>query len=143
MSVVIRGATKDDRATCLDFIRSLRGMDAIDPAWEGVFDALMSRERGEVLVADEDGTLLGAATMTYNLAIRHGGEYAQIEELFVDPAARGKNVGGLLVTGLVDAARARGCPDIGLYLIARTTHNRPFYERYGFEVIGDDMRRVP
>jgi hypothetical protein len=33
-------------------------------------------------------------TVSYNLAIRYAGEYAQLEELIIDPAACGKNIGG-------------------------------------------------
>ena len=94
-----------------------------------------------MLVADEGGTLLGVATVSYNLAIRYAGEYAQLEELIVDPAARGKNVGGRLVETAVERARRRGCAEFGLYLLDATEHNRPFYEKYGFEHIGSEMRQ--
>jgi GNAT superfamily N-acetyltransferase len=73
--------------------------------------------------------------------MRYGGEYCQLEELVVDPAARGKNVGAQLVNATVDAARARGCADYGLYLVETTEHNRPFYEKCGFEVVGTEMRQ--
>ena len=79
--------------------------------------------------------------MSYNLAIRYGGEYAQLEELIVDPAARGKNVGGLLIQATIERARARGCAEYGLYLVERTEHNRPFYEKYGFVRVGSEMRQ--
>jgi GNAT superfamily N-acetyltransferase len=69
------------------------------------------------------------------------GEYAQLEELIVDPAARGKNVGGLLVETAVERARTRGCPEFGLYLLEATEHNRPFYEKVGFEHVGSEMRQ--
>ncbi|MCH2184869.1 GNAT family N-acetyltransferase, partial [Myxococcota bacterium] len=96
------------------------------PTWSTTFKSLITGERGEVLVAEEQGSLWGLATVSYNLAIRYGGEYAQLEELIVDPAARGKNVGGLLVEAALDRARARGCPEFGLYLLEATEHNRPF-----------------
>ena len=72
--------------------------------------------------------------------MRYGGEYCQLEELIVTPAARGKNVGGRLVQGAIDNARARGCAEMGLYLLETTEHNRGFYAKYGFEVIGTEMR---
>ncbi len=114
----------------------------IDAAAATAFDSLLGRERGEVLVADVDGGVQGLASVSYNLAMRYGGEYCQLEELIVDPAARGKNVGGLLVEETVTRARARGCKDFGLYLVQATETNRPFYEKYGFRRVGSEMRQT-
>ena len=114
--------------------------EAPDGGWGGTFDALLGRERGEIHVADEDGTLLGMATVSYNLAMRYRGEYCQLEELIVDPEARGKNVGGLLVQASLDRAKQRGCAEYGLYLVATTERNQPFYEKYGLVRVGSEMR---
>lgn len=141
MGVTVRPATPDDKQKCLGFLAALRGED-IQPGWAETYDALMTGGRGTVLVADDDELgVLGCATISFNIAIRYSGEYCQLEELFVDPAARGKNAGGLLVQGVVAAARDRGCAEIGVYLLEWTKHNRPFYEKYGFEVVGDEMRQ--
>jgi len=140
MTVDIRVAEAADEAGCLAMIEALTG-EARAAGGSAAFRALLGRERGEVLVADEGGAVLGVATVSYNLAIRYGGEYAQLEELIVDPAARGKNVGGLLVGTAVERARARGCAEFGLYLLETTEHNRPFYEKYGFRYTGSELRQ--
>ena len=57
------------------------------------------------------------------------------------PLARDKNTGGLLVQQSINNARARGRTKMGLYLLETTEHNRPFYAKYGFEVVGTEMRR--
>jgi GNAT superfamily N-acetyltransferase len=106
-----------------------------------VFDLLLAKGRGQILVADEAGGLLGLAAFSYNVAMRYGGEYCQLEELIVDPKARGKNVGGLLVEGMLERASARGCAECGLYLLETTEHNLPFYQKYGFARIGSELRR--
>lgn len=139
--IEIRPATPADEAGCLEMIEILTegGRTA---GWSSAFAALLDGSRGEVLVAEEGGALLGVATVSYNLAIRYSGEYAQLEELIVDPSARGKNVGGLLVAQTVERARSRGCAEFGLYLIERTERNRPFYEKYGFQVVGSEMRQT-
>ena len=122
-------------------IAALGGRE-ISESWPATFDTLVARERGEILVADDaaDG-LLGIATVSYNLALRHGGEYCQLEELFVDPRARGRNLGGLLIEAVLARARARGCAECGLYLLPHTESNRPFYEKYGFAAVGAEMRQ--
>lgn len=140
MELQIRAAEDADEDFCLEMIEALTG-DPRTPGSSATFQALRTEERGDVLVADEGGALLGIATVSYNLAIRYGGEYAQLEELFVHPSARGKNVGALLVEAAIARAKARGCAEFGLYLLEATERNRPFYEKYGFRQVGSEMRQ--
>ncbi len=141
MSVIIRHAAAEDRAVCIDFIGTLNGGPVLD-SWSGTFDALVERERGAIYVAEDDELgVLGVASVSFNLAIRFGGEYCQLEELYVDPKARGKNCGGLLVQAVIDGARERGCANVGLYITHRHAGNRPFYEKYDFEDVGIEVRQ--
>ncbi len=140
MAVTVRPGRVDDGERCLGLIETLVGEGATR-GWRAAYADLVGGARGAVHVAEEAGAVLGVATVSYNLAIRYGGEYAQLEELIVDPAARGKNVGGLLLSAAVDAARKRGCAEMGLYLLERTEGNRPFYAKYGFAPVGTEMRR--
>ena len=139
MAIEIRLARTEDEARCIELL-SLLQERLPRPEWAAVFQELLTRERGQVLVADEDGVLLGSAAVTFNLAMRYGGEYCQLEELIVSPEARGRNLGGLLLEATIAEARARGCAEYGLYLVEHTTHNRPFYEKYGLRTVGDEMR---
>ena len=75
------------------------------------------------------------------LAIRYGGEYCQLEELIVAPAGRGKNIGGQLVQETVKEAKSRGCSEYGLYLVEKTEQNLEFYEKYGFQKVGSELRQ--
>lgn len=144
MGATTRTAIGTDREACIELLQELRAADlgplSVDAGQ--VFDLLLDGVRGQVIVAEEDGELLGLASVTYNLAMRYGGEYCQLEELVVDPAARGRKVGALLVDAAIENARQRGCAEIGAYLVATTEHNRPFYEKFGFEAVGTEMRRV-
>ena len=108
MTIEIRPARAGDREQCLRMIAALTGREAA-PGWPATFDTLIEQSRGEILVADDGAAgLAGLATVTYNLAIRYGGEYCQLEELFVDPGARGRNLGGLLIEAVLARARTRG-----------------------------------
>lgn len=157
MTVEIRGAESADYNGCIKLLIQLQAATQDEQGVEkeegsarfsiDVFEQLLTGERGRILVAEEIDAgggkqLLGMATVSYNLALRYNGEYCQLEELIVDPNARGKNVGGLLVTRTVEEARARGCQEFGLYLLETTEHNRPFYEKYGFNCVGSEMRQV-
>ena len=143
MTIDIRNAVADDEPRCGELLAELKSATRSAPArpLQDSFQKLLSKERGEIILAVEGTQILGMATVSYNLAMRYGGEHCQLEELVVTPAARGKNIGGLLVQRIVDNARARGCAEIGLYLLETTEHNRPFYVKYGFEVIGTEMRQ--
>ena len=64
------------------------------------------------------------------------------QELIVDQDARGKNAGGLLIEETLRLAKNRDCKEFGLYLLESTKHNQPFYEKYGFVKIGEEMRQT-
>ena len=102
-----------------------------------VFRLLLSSDRGAMIVAEEGTVLLGLISMSFNPAIRYGGNYAQIEELIVDEAARGKQAGAILVRAAIAEARRRGCHEIGLY---SREHTRAFYEKLGFVYSGPEVR---
>lgn len=143
MAILTRPATERDKERCMELLDALGRATGgkLDARSGDVFDRLLDTARGEVLVAEDGGVLLGLASVSYNLAMRYGGEYCQLEELIVDPAARGRNVGALLVTTTVERARSRGCAEYGLYLVESTEHNLPFYEKLGFEKVGSELRQ--
>ena len=143
MSVTLRLAKLEDQQRCSELLDVLAKATS-DP--HEIFDSetfeyLISNERGSLVVAEEKGKVLGMASISFNLALRYNGEYCQLEELVVHHEARGKNVGGLLIEETLRLARNRGCNEFGLYLLESTKHNQSFYEKYGFVVIGEEMRQ--
>lgn len=144
MTINIRTASEQDRDQCMALLQSLMDFTggSADADAALTFDSLLTGERGEILVAEEDTQILGMASVSYNLAMRYGGEYCQLEELIVDPNGRGKNIGGQLMEKVVENARDRGCVEFGLYLVESTEQNQPFYEKYGFVNVGTEMRQV-
>ena len=142
MTISIRTAEAGDADRCVEllFLAKNETPESTD-AEHAVFERLLEHERGEVFVAVDGhgGRVVGIATVSYNLAMRYRGEYCQLEELFVDPAARGRNAGGLLVQHTIAHARERGCAEYGLY-IDRSERTRAFYERYGLAVVGPELR---
>ncbi len=143
MTITVRFAELRDRDRCEELLNLLVGNTAAsENIFSGqVFETVVAGRYGRVLLACEDELALGMASISFNYALRYDGRYAQLEELIVDPVARGKNVGGLLVEEALKAARDEGCKEFGLYLLESTKHNQPFYEKYGFGVIGHEMRQ--
>ena len=143
MIINIRLAKPEDEQKCSELLDVLAETTS-DP--NNIFDSntfnkLISNERGSLVIAEEEGKILGMASISFNLALRYNGEYCQLEELVVHQEARGKNVGGLLIKETLRLARNRGCNEFGLYLLESTKHNQSFYEKYGFVVIGEEMRQ--
>jgi len=134
----IRNAITSDKSRCLHLLDLLN--NSASEAAEQIFDALLDTSRGQIIVAEHENKIIGMASVSYNLAMRYGGEYCQLEELIVDPEARGLNAGGSLVAATIDNASTRGCAEYGLYLIESTEHNQPFYEKYGLLKVGSEMR---
>lgn len=143
MVPIIRDAIASDQPRCLELLHLLGAATGSESATATAtsFNALLTKARGQIIVAEHDAQLAGMATVSYNLALRYSTEYCQLEELIVDPAARGLNIGGLLVAATVQNATNRGCNEYGLYLMASTEHNQPFYEKYGFTAVGTEMRQ--
>ena len=144
MSVAVRLATNEDYDECVRLLgvlgESTGGRDRASINLK-VFSQMLDGERGAILIAEGNGEALGMSSISFNVALRYQESYCQLEELVVDPSARGKNVGGLLVEAAIKKAQQRGCNDFGLYLLPTTEHNQPFYEKYGFIKVGSEMRQ--
>ena len=135
----VRAAVEADVPRILELLSQLFDRDVThEHARAESLRRLLDSERGAVLVAVEDDVVLGVITFSCNLAVRFDSAYAQIEELVVDDAARGKKAGAALVRAAMSEAAARGCEEMGLYPRETT---RGFYESLGFEYVGVELRQ--
>ena len=103
-------------------------------------------EAGALLVARAPGALVGVLAASWQTAIHVGGDYALIQDLWVDPAWRGRTVGATLLQALVACARERGIGRIEVGLphsrFAALGATEAFYRENGFEQLGPRMRRA-
>ncbi|MEM7363625.1 MAG: GNAT family N-acetyltransferase [Pseudomonadota bacterium] len=139
----IRIANQKDREACVELLLDLIDVtgEHLSRAAREAFDSLLDGQRGQVIVAEDDGELLGMVSLSYNVAMRYGGEYCQVEEVVVDPAARGRKVSSALMEAALDHARRRGCEEVGAYVVDNASENRSFYEKFGFVQVGVEMRQ--
>ena len=137
----VRAARREDQARLVELLEQLfaGGADtrAADAAWRSAIPQLLDSDRLRVLVVEDADGVVGLISFSFNQALRYAGEYCQIEELIVDPRGRGKSLGVLLVKSAIQAARERGCLEIGLYAREET---RAFYEKLGFGYRGPEVR---
>lgn len=89
-------------------------------------------------VAEVDGKIMGvAALITINKILRSGSRMGLIEDVAVDPEARGLGLGKLLIESLVELGVEKGCYKVVLNC---SDHNVPFYEKCGFYKAENQMR---
>jgi GNAT superfamily N-acetyltransferase len=107
-------------------------------------DAAGRAAQGELLVAVEDGRVLG--TVTLYLApgsMQWRPDDAMLRLLAVDPAARGRGIGRALFRACLDRARAAGKRRMALHTTEWMATARAMYERAGFHREPEGDVRIP
>lgn len=114
MTIAIRPATSDDLALIFRFIcelaeyEKLRDAVYTDAAGLGVH-LFGPRPMAEVLIGEIDGTARGFALFFHNFSTFEGRPGLYLEDLFVEPSARGSGLGKALLARLAELAVDRGC----------------------------------
>ena len=88
-------------------------------------------ERGEVLVAELDGRVVGFSAILSEVG------HVELDGLFVEPGMWRQGIGGALAAAAADEARRRG---MALMVIANPAA-QGFYERCGFALEGEAETR--
>jgi GNAT superfamily N-acetyltransferase len=139
VSVRIREAQRGDLPALIEMYAELsldepREDPSATARYEAAFAAIEALPSHHVLVAEEDGRLLGSVTVIVkpNLTYR-GTPFALIENVVVTEAARGQGVGALLIRAAIEIAREAGCYRVSLTSNKRRGEAHRFYERLGFK----------
>lgn len=112
---------------------------------DAICAVIADRSLGELIVADsEDGEIVGFLGVSWQTAVRIPGRYGLIQELWVHPSWRSREVGKELLDGLDRLARESGISRIEVGLpserFARLEATEAFYRANGFEGIGLRMK---
>jgi GNAT superfamily N-acetyltransferase len=83
----------------------------------------------EGVVAERDGALVGLAHFRAMPSPLRGVEIGFLDDLFVDPSARGARAGETLIAHVVDVAKARGWPRIRWITADDNYRARTLYDR--------------
>ena len=101
----------------------------------------------DVLVAEENGQLLGFAMVEYIKREETNSMYAvheaHIVEIGVDETSQGKGIGTALIQAVKDAAKVRGCRSVQLDVWEFNKSALRFYEKLGFVTLRRKMEQVP
>ncbi|MCQ4345961.1 GNAT family N-acetyltransferase [Pseudomonas stutzeri] len=87
---------------------------------------------GTILVAVEDGRLLGMVNLLYTMSTALGARVALLEDMVVDATARGRGLGSALLESAIGHARSCGCRRITLLTDGDNLAAQRFYARHGF-----------
>ena len=154
--MAIRSARPDDVAAILRLIRALAEYEKLAHEVVATEDALRqslfgARPAAEVLLAEEGGQAVGLALFfpNYSTFLARPGIY--LEDLFVEPAHRGRGIGKALLQAVARLAVQRGC---GRFEWSVLDWNKPaieFYQALGarpmsdwtvMRVTGEALRRL-
>ena len=108
---------------------------------------MMEDPEQDVLVAGENGQLLGFAMVEYIKREETNSMYAvheaHIVEIGVDETSQGKGIGTALIQAVKDAAKVRGCRSVQLDVWEFNKSALRFYEKLGFVTLRRKMEQVP
>jgi ribosomal protein S18 acetylase RimI-like enzyme len=144
VKVQVRRAREDELAAVGRLTVDAFGADGritpADPYAEELADAVARHRDAVLLVAEDDGRLVGTVTVVPSgspwVEMCRPGE-VEVRMLAVDLAARGRGIGELLARACVDVGRDRGCERVVLSSGTWMRAAHRLYERLGFVRVPD------
>jgi GNAT superfamily N-acetyltransferase len=124
-----------------DVLGKARDFTEVDEAYEKAFADITADPRNHLIVAEQEGELVGCLQITYIPGLgRHGSERSLIESVRVRSDRRGQGLGRDLMTWAVDQARERGCALVQLTTDKSRADAHRFYLSLGFVASHEGMK---
>jgi len=127
----IKKAVESDAAEIADLLTQL-GYPASEEFVLGKIRELTGHPDGELVIACEDGKVVGFISFHFIPQLALLGSFARISYLCVDEKVRGRGIGSQLESYAERAARARGCDRVELHCHSRRGEAHKFYARQGY-----------
>jgi GNAT superfamily N-acetyltransferase len=133
--VEIRPAREDEIDDLLPLLRAYCDFYESSPTDEGVITMvhtlITDPSQGAVFIARRDGRAIGFATVDWKWSMLKGARIGYLEDLFVDPDARGHGTADALIEICADRCRELGMPAME-WLTAPDNHRaQKVYNRTG------------
>jgi GNAT superfamily N-acetyltransferase len=139
MTIIIRPATPADAP---EIARLNAAFNDLRASEEHIAAHIAARSEFErAFLAEIDGRVVGMACLRLLPCLCDPAPYAELTELFVDPAARRLGVGRALIRHIEGVARADGARELALITAWRNTGAHAFYHAIGYGLWCITMRR--
>jgi GNAT superfamily N-acetyltransferase len=145
--VVFRIAGRADVPAILELLendeisRSRMVSETTDAALWQAFEAIDADPRNELVVADDDGEIVGTCQLTFTPSLsRRGSERMTIEAVRVRSDRRGAGLGRLMMLWALERGRERGCGLAQLTTDKRRGSAHRFYTALGFSATHEGMK---
>ncbi len=139
MSVTIREMTDGDAPRVVEFVHGLAEHIGQTIAPRVTPEGLTgNRDLIDVIVAEDNGRLIGACLSLMTYSTWRGAKGLYVVDLFIEGAARGRNVGLLLLRQAANRGIARGARFIKLEVDHANEGAARFYQRLGFNRKDED-----
>ncbi|MCU1228884.1 MAG: family N-acetyltransferase [Acidobacteria bacterium] len=142
MTFAIRNATPDDVALIFRFIVELARYEKLEDrvvaTEERIRETLFGvKPAAEVLIGEEDGRPVGFALFFHNYSTFLARPGIYLEDLFVDPAMRGRGYGKALLARLAQIAIERECGRVEWAVLDWNTPAIDFYKSLGANAVDE------
>lgn len=136
MALTIRRAVKGDAALVLDFIKKLADFEMLGhevEATEAQMDQSLFGDNPRVFcdIAELDGVPAGFALWFYTFSTFQGRHGIWLEDLYVEPSARGNGIGKALLSHLAKRCLDEGLGRLGWWVLNWNEHAIDFYKAQG------------
>ncbi|MGI3165581.1 GNAT family N-acetyltransferase [Pseudooceanicola sp. 200-1SW] len=137
MNTVLRRATAADAAALLPLYLDFFHEDAIPTPARAVaanLAVMLDDPRAAHWLIEEDGRVIALAAGALTFGVEYGLS-AELEDLYVTPAARGRGLARLLAHAVIDWARDQGATEMVLVITPQAEAEQgltAFYEKLGF-----------
>ena len=113
----------------------------LDSSYAEAFDEIDLDPRAELMVAEEEGIIVGMFQLT---ALRHlsfrGSKSLQIENVHVASGRRSRGTGRIMMQWAIERARVLGCSRVQLTTNKLRADAHRFYARLGFVASHEGMK---
>jgi GNAT superfamily N-acetyltransferase len=140
IEVELRSGTIADVPLLLSFIRSMAAFEklTVSATEESLRDALFGEApSARTLLASVEGQPIAYATYFFTFATMIGKRGLWLDDLFVDPAWRGKGIGRAIMAHLAQIALRHRCGRFEWMVLDWNDDAIGFYERLGATVLED------
>lgn len=143
----IKNASPDETKKVKQFLANLylelgEEQESLEFLTDELIISMVNNGSTKIFLAEDNDGIIGLLTLTESQAIYAGGKYGVIDEMYVIPEYRSKQVGALLVNKAKEIAQEKNWKRIDVTAPTEERWKRTvaFYEKCGFVFTGPKLK---